>query len=610
MAGHSGSTTAALGLLAMLTCLPWRANAARWYVDSTVRSASADGTSPTHAWPALAAIDQNRLGPGDVVIVRPGEYREVLHVTRSGSGAGKRITYLGSGLPRIWGIDGGTACYIAVLGFHFTQPGPAYARTGAIRLSGATGWLIEGNRFVGLYGPAIDARWGTVNRYLIIRANLFDRIGYFPPQYTVGNDIVFLYGDHNLVEYNIFGLGMHRIYSYSSETIIRNNLDTGTNETLFPQSHPYPEHIDDVHGGYTRSELDGVRHEFPTRRNFIDRNWWSDNAGSNGHNNLFQDQSGTEEAVGLVVRQNVSVRTGSGFATAWQGMVRSRVYNNTIVQSLHAVFAHDGLHWPYVGTVSFQNPLSRDVDYRNNIFYYTHCNAETLVIATDHCLAFRSTHNVIYGDGRLPPGNERANPRFTDPKRDDFSLARNSRMAGAGAPVAQTTADGGPSAIVPVSDATGFCDGFGIDAQSDGDLIRVGSSSYVRVARVNYSDNTLIVAHAINFKKGDAVYVQGTEDIGAEPRAFAVTPVLVNTTPTQLQSLAPGVRIWLTASTPTPDAIRKVEFLVDGLPVGTAYPPELRVRWTADGRNHVVEARAYNNWASRLLWVRAFNLPR
>jgi hypothetical protein len=71
----------------------------------------------------------------------------------------------------------------------------------------------------------------------------------------------------------------------------------------------------------------------------------------------------------------------------------------------------------------------------------------------------------------------------------------------------------------------------------------------------------------------------------------------------------PAGLVTLSAICTNPDAVRKVEFLVDGIPVGTAYSTSGRysVVWTADGAPHSVEARAYNAWASQTLYQSSFS---
>jgi len=61
-----------------------------------------------------------------------------------------------------------------------------------------------------------------------------------------------------------------------------------------------------------------------------------------------------------------------------------------------------------------------------------------------------------------------------------------------------------------------------------------------------------------------------------------------------------GVQI-LSATTSTPEAVRYIEFLVDGLPVGICYDAPYQVNWLSDGAIHNVEVRAYNMWASQVL---------
>ena len=50
-----------------------------------------------------------------------------------------------------------------------------------------------------------------------------------------------------------------------------------------------------------------------------------------------------------------------------------------------------------------------------------------------------------------------------------------------------------------------------------------------------------------------------------------------------------------------PDAVRKIEFLVDGIPVGESCSAPYSIPWISDGACHEIEARAYSAWASRTL---------
>jgi hypothetical protein len=83
------------------------------------------------------------------------------------------------------------------------------------------------------------------------------------------------------------------------------------------------------------------------------------------------------------------------------------------------------------------------------------------------------------------------------------------------------------------------------------------------------------------------------EDVGALPYSYAKAVSITNTTP----AIGAGANT-LSATVANPDAVRKVEFLVDGLPVGTVYAAPYSVAYTSDGNSHTVTARAYAMWAS------------
>lgn len=581
------------------------AQAATWYV-SAAASGTPDGMTLATAWTSLSAVNQAELSPGDVVLVASGTYDGLFTITVGGTSAASRITYrgidTGGGLPVVAAIEGGSINYVAILGFQFTQPASSYQNTPAIQLKGATGWLIQDNSFYQTYGPPIDLHYHTPNNYNVIRCNTFNDVGYFPPTYTVGNDLVFVHGNNNLVEYNTFRLGWHRVYIYGSNNIVRNNLDSGTNDLLFTQSAElglFPEHIDDVHGDYSSGGMSAQ----PPAYVFMDRNWWSDNAGVDGHNFLFQDVSANGVAGGsglltnFVMRQNVCIRTGSYFMCDFQGTNFVRTYNNTVAYGLAQLTSRFEL------TIGFDTTYpSTNIVVQNNSFFETHCDVTQPIMSNAGTTNFVADYNAVYAGGMLQYGshNLTINPLFNDTANDDYTLQPSSQLVGAASPISTANGAGNSSTTLVVNDATGFCDGFGI---ADGDLIIVGSNSPVQISAVNFGTNTITLASPISWNNGDSVFVKGSQDIGALPLSFATSFTVNNTTPIMLAA-GPAS---LTATITNPDAVRKVEFLVDGIPVGAAYSAPYSVSWTADGNAHSVEARAYNAWASRTLFISSFN---
>lgn len=577
---------------------------ATWYVSASA-TGNANGSTLVNAWTSFASINQAGLSPGDVVLVYSGSYNETFTVTAGGTSAAARIMYrgvnTGAGMPILYAMVGGSTNYVGVLGIQFTQPDQTYQNTPGIKLSGVTGWLIQDNVFSQTYGPPIDLHYNTANSYNIIRCNQFNNIGYSPPTNTVGNDLINVHGNNNLVEYNTFGLGWHRVYIYGQKDIVRNNLDTGTDSALYTQSALlglFPEHIDDVHGDYGGGG--GVYYPAYV---FMDRNWWSDEAGLDSHNFLFQDYStsGTAGGSGLltnfVMRQNVSLRTGSFFICDFQGTSLVRTYNNTVAYDLETASQTS----EYLYTIGFDATYpSTNIVIDNNAFFDTYCNPAQGIMSNIGTSNFTADFNAVFGNGILSYGthNITSNPLFNDTANDDYTLQSGSPLIGAAAPMTTAVGAGTGSTTLVVNDATGFCDGFGI---ADGDLIVIGSGSPVQISAVNYTTNMITLASPATWNGGDGVSVKGAQDIGALPSYYPTTFSVTNTTAVVPTST-------LTAAVVNPDSVRKVEFLVDGIPVGSALSAPYSVAWTgADGNPHVVEARAYNAWASRILTESSFN---
>ncbi|MBP1656102.1 MAG: hypothetical protein H6Q31_703 [Bacteroidetes bacterium] len=97
----------------------------------------------------------------------------------------------------------------------------------------------------------------------------------------------------------------------------------------------------------------------------------------------------------------------------------------------------------------------------------------------------------------------------------NFALQSTSPAIDAGRSVAVAVSGGSNSTRLAVDDAYFFCDGFGI---TDGDLIKIGPSSPVRIAAVNYTTSTITLAEPRTWSAGEDVHLafEGFRpDIGA-----------------------------------------------------------------------------------------------
>jgi hypothetical protein len=96
----------------------------------------------------------------------------------------------------------------------------------------------------------------------------------------------------------------------------------------------------------------------------------------------------------------------------------------------------------------------------------------------------------------------------------DFHLRTDSPARDAGGPLT-TTVGSGSGKQIQVKDAGYFYDGYGV---TDGDLIRIGQNSPVRITLVNYGTNTITVDRSVSWQSGDWVtlpYNGAAPDLGA-----------------------------------------------------------------------------------------------
>jgi hypothetical protein len=167
-----------------------------------------------------------------------------------------------------------------------------------------------------------------------------------------------------------------------------------------------------------------------------------------------------------------------------------------------------------------------------------------------------------------PFGNDFGNPAFDsrdnliNPSANpfvnfgtDFHLVSGTAPTGAGTNLTTATNSGTASTSLTVADANFFQDGWGFPAgvgvgMVSPDWIRIGPSTTVQIASINYSSNSLTLASPVSWKSNDPIYLyknsSGTvvltganPSVGAFPSGSSALPVS-NTLlpPTNLRAVA------------------------------------------------------------------------
>ncbi len=593
-----------LGVVALVFLLnASTALAANWYVDASAVGA-ANGTSWANAWTSFAQINQAGLAPDDVVWIRSGTYNERFTLTQSGT-SGHRIKYVGTGTTRpiLRGINGGAMTDIAILNLEIAQLTTAN-NYDAITLRGATRWLIQDNYIHNTYLSGVNVINNIASSYNIIRHNTFADIGAISGGNGGGSNpnVMNMVGDYNLIEYNTVNRSMDRTRAFGTGNVVRNNYWGYTDTSLYPSSPQYPSHTD----GFQSFEGGPALVQF-----LYERNYDVDNTdtigGTNAHGFLVQDAVGSNGFTWEILRFNQMIRPGGGGAS-WQNVSRTYIYNNTFIalQNGSPSNFNNAFSWTYPST--FSAASSDLADARNNTFAYcpkcldpqgimsSAYRGTNFTSASQH--SFNTGTQLILPTGASPSNLSQIDPQFVDGTgaagHDDYRLKATSPLRGTASAITTASGAGSGSTALTVADAKRLFDGWGI---ADADIIKIGAGAYVQIASINYNTNVVTLASPRTWSSGDGVYIKGTEDVGALPYSFAASYSITNTTPIVI---AAGPTT-LTATCTNPDAVRMVEFQVDGVPVGTAYTAPYSVAWTSDGVIHAITARAYSAWSSATL---------
>ncbi len=491
------------------------------------------GTSFAAAWRTIARAN-SAVQPGDTVFIYGGPYRETIAPRQSGAPS-ERITYRAvpgetviiEGARRLVDLSGKS--YITVKGITFRDPQYGW---GEIR-DGHHNELIEntfeGNAtepqaaFSGLYlyaGSSYNRIWG----------NVFRDWGAALADEPWGDSVRLTNAPYNLIERNAFINAGHALLGVdASYNMIRNNY--------FENSWSMAVEI-----AWWKNPSWARGEEFPARRNVFDGNVV---IRATRLPNRQDDGFGVHVAAAeTIIRRNVLVENEAGgiFVNGWSiapHAYGNRIYHNTLVANgAPGVIA---TNWGHA-----QVDVS-DLVLKNNLFsqndssgtgvqilfnfwpastYDTAYFRDAAMIA-GNCLNQAPTvdigsldgeRSILYYQQQYPQfvmANRDGVPRFVNPGAGDYRLQRG-RCLDAGVSLTTTTV-AGSGTVVPVLDASYFTDGYGL---VPGDRVKIGSNPAVLVLQANNIENKLVVERAVNWKRGDPVYLGEFDGRSPDAGAF------------------------------------------------------------------------------------------
>ncbi len=481
-------------------------------------------------WRSLQQANE-RLAPGDTVVLLDGEYEGTISPARSGE-EGAPITYRAenSGRAILRGKEGSPAIvmadreYVVVEGFH------------VLPMAGS-GWMkLEGTRYITVRNCTFEATRGFIiecnechyNRYegnRILRSLRLTKWGH-----TGGDMWNNVNCSHCVFEGNYFSRCGHRPLGFLRESpynVVRGNVFDGrwcrnfeffSTPLMLIEGNVITNGFDGSGSADGRAKLFIVDSIF--RRNLIFRNWY----------------------MPLVINSYHYPGFPAPFA-----MLNSRLYNNTWYRN------HDGAF--EMADYSGEGELEHYVDgniFANNIFFDNDPGGGHLALVLHKGIGSgnRWLNNAICGDrpgrrtihydntyprvGDWPgtpltateanqhvpaqfEGNIDVDPRFVDADADDYRLRDDSPCRDAGRPLARAVSTGS-GRLLRVDDARWFYDGFGIPGEQ-GDLIVVGERRQIaRVVSRDLEANMLVLDRDLRWREGDAVtlpYVGDAPDLGA-----------------------------------------------------------------------------------------------
>ena len=466
------------------------AQAVTTYVDPDITAAMcADYSAEARACGSGSATVYKTLsaaaaaaGPGTVVSIRGGTYREALVPARSGTEAAPIVFRRhGAETPTITGVDIG----VRIVGLE-------YVEVDGLTVVEVNGWArLQDSRHITIRNSTFRktiAR-GTTGSVKVVRSTL-NRI--LDNTLEEGNDSLVLVdaSDRNVIEGNTFNGARHSLLSVrcSNFNVVRGNRF----------SNPWEKDIEIF-------DCEGVGSDNPvrfdsTKGNLIELNEVSLTRPSGQDHDYNGIQHGAQQTI---VRRNV-FRNNPGGGVNYQEYPResryvygNRMYHNTFYANhCHGIIGD-------LGTGQY-----KDQQVKNNLLYKNvGCRNEDEQIRIPDKKAVVLSGNAI----------EKADPGFVNEGGNDFHLAPGSRMIDAAGPLTVTMAAGSGTTLA-VKDALYFYDGRGIPGEAGDTIQLIGGTETAVVKAIDLKANTLTLDRALTWSKGQGValrYAGAAPDMGA-----------------------------------------------------------------------------------------------
>jgi len=473
----------------------------------------------------------NAMAAGDTCMVYAGTYNETVTISAGAAGNYKTLKVNPGDTVNINGAVSVNS-HTKLVGFrisHASSPasGPCVSVAG-----NATDWFITNNIMQSCGSPMIkESRNFAGTSYGYIQGNTLSYACSTPasPNTCTG---MLINGDHHLVENNDISHVSDGITNFGMYNVFRNNVmhDTYTSEC---GSNSGNCHID-----FIESEPVADGSDRPSAYNLYEANFITKNIGGNAHVFLAQGDACNSQCRNLIIRFNHAYQVDQVWLLNDLGLyTHVKNYNNTEV-SVNGANGSDFWAGGNVGGAAL-----------NNIYYNNcpSCSTISPYAAWDGAEAnFVSGHNLIYypsgGPTLIPPISTDAgsvkgqNPKFVNPS-SDWHLQADSPALGAGTALTTITGTSGSGSSITVADADYFQDGLGLTAVGvQPDWIRIGASTTVQIASINYSTRVITLARPISWTTGSLVYLykdsagktvlsSSAPDLGAFPSGGNNTPL-------------------------------------------------------------------------------------